>query len=131
MRNRIPQIRELDGIIKQFTKLFGARFVADAENNKNNNVSPAILALLDIRIPSFDTIVRTLQDIASEYSVNWVPNLINDEPVPSANALGSVVDFGPTSPQTLAAIGATTDVAAVLPPLGVPSHSAPGFPSAP
>lgn len=90
MRNRIPEIRELNDIIKQFKIILGEEFVKCAENNIRSPVSPIIISLLDLRSPPLDVVLSSLHDIAKEYNIAWVPKLVNHDTVLSCDAIGSV-----------------------------------------
>ena len=69
-------INELDEVKKQFILKYGKQFVMDAQNNANNLVNQRLLQKLSLKPPSAYLIVRYLEEIAKEYSVEWEPSAL-------------------------------------------------------
>ncbi len=58
-------------------------------------MSPRIVKLLDISAPPFETIIKTLHNIAGEMGVEWEPKMVNEDNKDDIQAMGSVAVLAP------------------------------------
>lgn len=93
-------IPELAEVKSQFKKKYGSKFIKEAEENAHNLVNNRLLNKLSVSPPSSVLIVRTLEEIAKENNIEWVPvNLGLPEcgSLPIASPIGFSVPMAPGS----------------------------------
>ena len=94
-RVRLPELRELDEICAMLGAKFGSQFVETHQANREYKVPPALVTLLEYKVPTLDVVFNTLNDIATEYSVTWTPKIANPSNFYDPNAIGAIVSLDP------------------------------------